>query len=237
MRFKSKKNIGILLLVLAIVMIVFLNYPKMIEKKKIKKINTLMLEFQSDYTKKSDIIKDLDIYIKDQNMEVSELAENIKEKVILLNSSKNTYERIKLEVEKKTEEGVLFDSDKKSYAERLKKFVSEESDYYDEAQQLISELSGEKEEYYIVTIEYYSKHYSSGSQELNIKLKNTSGKDIQYLALDILEVDTDGNVINSDWTNTSALILDGASISLDTYFDYQKSDSELEFRIKNVTYR
>lgn len=237
MKFKSKKNIGILLLILAIVMIVFLNYPKMIEKKKIKKINTLMLEFQSDYTKKSDIIKDLDIYIKDQNMEVSELAENIKEKVILLNSSKNTYERIKLEVEKKTEEGVLFDSDKKSYAERLKKFISEESDYYDEAQQLISELSGEKEEYYIVTIEYYSKHYSSGSQELNIKLKNTSGKDIQYLALDILEVDTDGNVINSDWTNTSALILDGASISLDTYFDYQKSDSELEFRIKNVTYR
>lgn len=86
-------------------------------------------------------------------------------------------------------------------------------------------------------ITYYSKSYSAGLKELKIKLKNTSGKDIRYLALDIFEIAKDGSVINSDWTNTDALILDGASATIYTYFKYQSDVSDLKFEIRDIVYK
>lgn len=239
----KKRYIGITLLCLLVfVLVLGLRYKNIVKNTKIDKIESLFSEFEDDYGKQIDIMVELNKLKKDKDEEISKKAMEYHSKIEQIVNDKSIIDEVKsISIED------MADYMKEFRIENLLTIKSD-SIYYDEAQSLISKLGGTKpvdtnnnpvetKSDSEIIIEYYSKHYSAGSEKLNIKLKNTSGQDIEYLALDILEVDKDGNVVNSDWTNTSALILNNASVSLDTYFDYQRSESDLNFRIKDIRYK
>jgi len=225
---------GIIILLLPVML---LAYKGGVKSSKINKINQLMAEFKDDYDKRLDVYKELTIYAEDEDEEISQLARDTKKEVNLLYKSKTTYERLKEEIEDAEWKGFLLEGTREEYAKKLQEGVSKESKYYEEAQQLIAQLTGDIEDYNDIIIEYYSNHYEPGTKELSITLKNTSGKDIEYLSLDIFEIDSVGNILNSDWTNTSSLIKDNANITIDTYFDYKSKDSKLNFEIRDIRYR
>lgn len=227
----NKKTISIALLSLSACVIIFaLGYKATIRNNKLKEIDYLFTEFIDDSSKLGDVVAKLSKYKKDEDKTVVNKAIETYNKVV-----ETSYERAVLDEVNKYM-GDLTDITRKNYLEQLKEFKAD-SIYYDEAQELIAKLNYIEENKTKIVITYYSKSYSAGLKELTIKLKNTSGKDIKYLALDIFEVDKDGSVINSDWTNTDALILNDASATIDTYFRYQSSVSDLKFEIREVMYK
>lgn len=234
MKVKNKITIATII-VTAFAILIMISYPKVAKDKKIKNINNLMSEFEYDYTTKTDVLKELEVYLEDKNSDISERANEVKEKINVLYKSKTVYDRVKKEVDESFNS--LWDSEKAEYVKKLQEGVSQESIYYADAQELISKLGGSETTSTDIALESYSSHYDKGNQKLNIYLKNTSGKDIEYLSINIIEVDSNGDIVNSDWTNTSSLIKDGAKISLDTYFDYKSKDSKLKFEIKDIRYK
>lgn len=238
--FKYKQYIFISLFSIFILSLV-ISHNKLSELYKIQKIESYVSKIKKDYNKEDEIIDRLEILEQDSNPNVSKKAMETIEMVEKLIEDNDSYEY----AISKIDEGVKNSTTKNNLLSVLNS-INENSEHYTQAQKLITDLSildvnnssSENENNnMLVAIEYYTKHSTAGMQKLDIRVKNTSGKDIEYLALDILEIDSDGNVVNSDWTNTSALILDGATISLDIYFDYQRSESSLEFKIKDVRYK
>lgn len=225
-----------------LILLLLINHNRLLEFYKVQKIESYISKIKKDYNKEDEIINRLEILEQDSNSNVSRKAIETIEIVEKLIEDNDSYEY----AISKIGEGVKNNTTRNNLLSVLNS-INENSEHYAQAQKLITDLSiadidsdsndEDENNNMLVTIEYYTKHSTAGSQKLDIRLKNTSGKDIEYLALDILEIDSDGNVVNSDWTNTSALILDNASISLDTYFDYQRSESDLEFKIKDIRYK
>lgn len=87
-----------------------------------------------------------------------------------------------------------------------------------------------------ITLSVNGYHSSSGSHKVYIKVNNDSDKDIQYMKIALYEIDKDGKTIQSDWTNASN-ILSGASQSEETYFDFNNSDSTLEYEIEDIRFK
>lgn len=230
MRLKKKITILVLMVVVLSVLVVGFNYESIAKNTKIKKVESLYKEFTKAPDKQGEILVSLSELKKDTDNDISQKASEYYKTILQNSNDKSVIDDTKSKI------NTIDNKYKKFYVEDLQK-VKSDSLYYDEAQELIKELSlVSEEEKEVISIEYYTKHSTAELKKLNITLKNTSGKNINYLALDILEIDKSGEVINSDWTNTSALILNDASISLDTYFDYQGSESYLEFRIKDIRY-
>lgn len=231
MNTKKKITIATIILIIAIIFI-GVNIKKTPTNIKMKKIESLYSDFTKEPSKQGDILIELIKLKKDEDTKVSSKATEYYDKVLKNANDKSVIDNIK------NKSDAIKDSSRQYFIKDLEEIKSD-SLYYVEAQDLIKELSATSTETQksLIEIQYYTKHSTAGSQKLNIKVQNTSGRDIEYLALDILEIDKRGNVINSDWTNTSALILNDASISIDTYFDYQGSESDLEFRIKDIMYK
>ena len=237
--FKSEKVkyiLGGVLILLSVVSIVAIEYPTFVKNAKIKEINELMLEYKNSPNEKYNIINKLKGYIANEDEEVVKFAKDTKDEIERLHRARTTYAMIEKKLENQDVK-YLTKKEKEEYKNRLLEDIPEDHEYYSKALKLIEKMEkGYVEGESVVLVEYSSPHFKAGNQSLNIKLKNTSGKDIRYLAIDILEYDKDGNVVNSEWANTSSLILNGASVSIDTYFDYQRSDSTLKFRVRDVRY-
>lgn len=238
------KNKKLIVVILAIVILLVISSSKILETYKIIKINSYISKIRKDYSKEDYIIDKLESFEEDKNQKVSDRATEVLGIVEKLIEDNSAYEYAVLRVKEGVSNNVV-----KNTLLNLLKSIDENSEHYSSAQEMINTIEVTKKDETDknsdsnennkseISIEYYTKHYTAGNEKLNIKVKNTSGKDIRYLALDILEVDKSGNVVNSDWTNTSALIVNGGEISLDTYFNYQRSDSSLEFRIRDIRYK
>lgn len=239
--FKYKKILSIFVLSV-LILLLLINHNRLLEIYKVKKIESYISKIKKNYDKEDEIINKLETLEQDSSKNISQKATETIEIVEKLIEDNDSYEY----AVSKIDEGVNNITTKNNLISVLSS-IDKNSENYKKAQELIDDLSNvkissnlnkeDKNKESLISIEYYTKHSTAGSEKLNIKLKNTSGKDIEYLALDILEVDSDDNVVNSDWTNTSALILDDATISLNTYFDYQRSESDLEFKIKDIKYK
>ncbi|MDU7148264.1 MAG: hypothetical protein E6300_07220 [Clostridium sp.] len=233
-------------LVLIIGFLSYLSNDSVVKEGKTKIINTLVEDYRDNKISYSDVAGELGKYREDESIKYKhkEAWKAIDE----INEGRDIYENTvgkRLDYEDINE---MTDSSKEHYIEVLSK-VTANSEYFDKCKTLIAQLKGEipanppkekpieKETKYLFELLSYSKHYQAGSQKLEIKVKNTSGKDISYLAIDIFEVSTQGEILNSDYTNTNSLVKDGATVVLDTYFKYQRSDSDLKFEIRDVRYK
>ena len=80
----------------------------------------------------------------------------------------------------------------------------------------------------IVSIDF--SNYSSGYVDVNVKVLNQSGRDIEYVKLNLYYHDEEDNIFRSDWTNDSAIIKDGAMqiISKMTKNDFKSVSVEVE---------
>lgn len=123
---------------------------------------------------------------------------------------------------------------KEYYIAKIERYIDEDSELYEESQKILSELGGYKQKY--INITSTSLYHDYGTDELKIRIENQSGKDIEYIRIDIFEKEN-GKVINSEWTNSSALIVNGGTSYIETYFDFQSSESEVEFEISDIRYR
>ncbi|MDU5110559.1 MAG: hypothetical protein E6248_08935 [Clostridium sp.] len=211
------------------------------KSEKITEIDTLVQEYKTDNSKQIDVMTELHKLKKDENKKVANKA---KESLILIEDisvSKTVYERVIKNTENKSLKD-LSKAEKMMYSTQLEE-VSEVSEYYEDAQKLISQLGGGSNNSTnnindpIVVIDRYTRNSAAGLGGLEITLTNTSGMDIAYASLDILEVDKNGNIINSDLTNSSDLFLNNEKLTIKTNFDYQLSKSDLEFRIRDVRYK
>lgn len=80
----------------------------------------------------------------------------------------------------------------------------------------------------IVSIDF--SNYSNGYVDVNVKVLNQSGRDINYVKLNLFFYDKEDNVFRSEWTNDSAVIKDGAMqiVSKMTKNDFESVSVEVE---------
>lgn len=78
-------------------------------------------------------------------------------------------------------------------------------------------------------------HSKSGVEDVSIIVKNNTDKDITYVKINLFEK-KDGKTVNSDWTNSIAVIKPGAEQKITTYFDFRESGSEIEIEFEEVKY-
>ena len=123
---------------------------------------------------------------------------------------------------------------KEYYVAKIERYIDENSELYQEAQDVLSQIEGYKQKYINVT--YSKEKTTAGLQKVRIKIENESGKDINYIRLDFFEKNKDGYISNSGWTNTSKTIKNNSSVNIETYHDFTGSETTLEFEISDIRY-
>lgn len=207
---------------------------------KMTEIDTLVQEYKADNSKQIDVMTELHKLKKDENKKVAKKAEESLTLIEDISVGKTVYERVIKNTENKSLED-LSKAEKMMYSTQLEE-VSEVSEYYEDAQKLISKLGGGSSNStnnndWAVLIDSYTRQSAAGVEELEITLTNTSGMDIAYVSLDILEVDKNGDVINSDCADSSDLFLNNEKLTIKSNFDYQLSESDLGFIIRDIIYK
>ena len=235
---KKTRNTMISVVVAGILILVGCNGTD--KSGKMTEIDTLVQEYKADNSKQIDVMTELHKLKKDENKKVAKKAEESLTLIEDISVGKTVYERVIKNTENKSLED-LSKAEKMMYSTQLEE-VSEVSEYYEDAQKLISKLGGGSSNStnnndWAVLIDSYTRHSAAGVEELEITLTNTSGMDIAYVSLDILEVDKNGDVINLDWADSSDLFLNNEKLTIKSNFDYQLSESDLGFIIRDIIYK
>lgn len=241
MIFNNKKKRNAIIIIMGVSILTLVGCNGTDKSEKITEIDTLVQEYKTDNSKQIDVMTELHKLKEDENKKVANKAKESLTLIEDISVGKTVYERVVKNTENKSLED-LSKAEKMMYSTQLEE-VSEVSEYYEDAQKLISKLGGgssnstNNNNDSAVLIDSYTRHSSEGVEEVEITLSNTSGMDIAYVSLDILEVDKNGDVINSGWADSSDLFLDSEKSTIKTNFDYKLSESDLGFIIRDIIYK
>ena len=78
----------------------------------------------------------------------------------------------------------------------------------------------------IVDMEMTDRKYSSDYYDFYIKFQNNSGRTIRYIKYDVFFKDAEKNIIDTDWSNWSGPLPDGAQVSDTTIIEKPRDDWE-----------
>lgn len=228
---KNKKLVVLLGVIMAISLVGFLGYKYYAYSFKVKNIENLVKWWEEGtYTAEDTLITLEENFLNDDsvkaeyNKAVNEIDSNYE--------SRRLYKEVESSIGDR-EIKSLTKSEKELYADKLSR-VSDDSKFYKYAQEILDKI---KDSNVLIKIVSYTGHSRKGNQSLSITVRNVSDKDISYLALDIFEKDSNGNILNSDYTNTTSVIKPDAEVVINTYFDYQQSKSDIKLELRDITFK
>lgn len=173
-----------------------------------------------------------------EDVQGQEVKDEVQDKMSYL-SDYNNIKVILEEAREKMANNTLTDvgygiDDKSKYIELIYDKLEDDTDaeIYEEAMAVLMELKN----YGQNTIELgYTK---IDSNRIKIEVVNNTERDINYIRVDFFEMDSEGNVVGSDWTNTSAIIkAGGGKTYIETYYDFTNSFNGLQLEANDVRYR
>ena len=236
MRKKRLLIIGIIILSIIIGGVLVANNGNFQINSKIGKVERILEQHKNGKIETSVAIEEMR-KIKD-SIEDKESKDKIQEEMSILSKYHNgkmvleeTRDAINNNIIKKNGYGK---QGKEYYVAKIERYIDENSELYQEAQDVLSQIEGYKQKYINVT--YSKEKTTAGLQKVRIKIENESGKDINYIRLDFFEKNKDGYISNSGWTNTSKTIKNNSSVNIETYHDFTGSETTLEFEISDIRY-
>lgn len=236
MRKKRLLIIGIVILSIIIGGVLVANNGNFQINSKIGKVERILEQHKNGKIETSVAIEEMR-KIKD-SIEDKESKDKIQEEMSILSKYHNgkmvleeTRDAINNNIIKKNGYGK---QGKEYYIAKIERYIDENSELYQEAQDVLSQIEGYKQKYINVT--YSKEKTTAGLQKVRIKIENESGKDITYIRLDFFEKNKDGYISNSGWTNTSKTIKNNSSVNIETYHDFTGSETTLEFEISDIRY-
>ena len=236
MRKKRLLIIGIIILSIIIGGVLVANNGNFQINSKIGKVERILEQHRNGKIETSVAIEEMR-KIKD-SIEDKESKDKIQEEMSILSKYHNgkmvleeTRDAINNNIIKKNGYGK---QGKEYYVAKIERYIDENSELYQEAQDVLSQIEGYKQKYINVT--YSKEKTTAGLQKVRIKIENESGKDINYIRLDFFEKNKDGYISNSGWTNTSKTIKNNSSVNIETYHDFTGSETTLEFEISDIRY-